>query len=444
MSRRAERPVETATIRDSTTDGRGIADTPGKTVFVDAALTGEVVRFQRQRKRRNFDQASLVEVIESSAVRVEPECEYFGICGGCSLQHIEHAAQVELKQQSLLEQLKRIGGVEPARILPTLAGRPYGYRRRARLGARFVEKKQRLLVGFREKHKPYIADMQNCQTLAPQLSPLIAELAELIAQLSIVRQVPQVEFSLADNALAIILRIMAPLSAADRELLQHFEQKHAAVVWLQTAGPDSLELLSRSPAEATLHYRLPEYDLTLEFGPLDFIQVNAEMNQRMISQALELAALKPTDRVLDLFCGIGNFSLPLAQSAREVVGVELDAAMVARATANAQLNQLGNARFVAADLAKPLESGATPAWWEPGFELVLLDPPRSGAQEVLANIAASGARRIVYVSCHPGSLARDAGILTQEHGYRLSAAGAMDMFPQTAHVEAMALFERTG
>lgn len=444
MSRRAERPVETATIRDSTTDGRGIADTPGKTVFVDTALTGEVVRFQRQRKRRNFDQASLVEVLESSSLRVAPECEYFGICGGCSLQHIEHAAQVELKQQALLEQLKRIGGVEPDRVLPPLAGQPYGYRRRARLGARYVEKKQRLLVGFREKHKPYIADMQSCKTLAPALSPLIVALSELIAQLSIVRQVPQVEFSLADNALALVMRIMAPLSAADRELLLAFEQTHAAIVWLQTGGPDSLELLSRPQAEATLHYRLPDYGLTLEFGPLDFIQVNAQMNQRMVCQAIELAAVQPTDRVLDLFCGIGNFSLPLAQAGREVVGVELAPAMVARASANARLNQLDNAQFVAADLSQAVDPAAPPAWWQGGFDLVLLDPPRSGAQEVLANIAASGARRIVYVSCHPGSLARDAEILTQQHGYTLTAAGAMDMFPQTAHAEAMALFERTG
>jgi 23S rRNA (uracil1939-C5)-methyltransferase len=443
MSRRAERPVETATIRDSTIDGRGVADTPGKTVFVDSALKGEVVRFQRQRKRRNFDQASLIEVVESAAVRVEPECEYFGICGGCSLQHIEHAAQVELKQQSLLEQLKRIGGVQPLNVLPALAGQPYGYRRRARLGARYVEKKQRLLVGFREKHKPYIADMQRCQTLAPQLSVLIAELGQLIGRLSIVRQVPQVELSLADNALAIVLRIMAPLSAQDRELLLQFEQGHAAFVWLQTGGPDTLELLSHNPGEAALHYRLSRYDLTLEFGPLDFIQVNAAMNERMVSQALELAQVQATDRVLDLFCGIGNFSLPLAQLAREVVGVELDPAMVARAGANAVLNQLPNARFVAADLSKPVDPGAVPDWWQGGFDLVLLDPPRSGAQEVLANIAASGARRIVYVSCHPGSLARDAAILTQEHSFTLAAAGAMDMFPQTSHAEAMAVFERT-
>jgi 23S rRNA (uracil1939-C5)-methyltransferase len=447
MNRRAERPIEIATIRDITTDGRGVADTPGKTVFIDAALTGERVSFQRQRKRKQYDQASLVEVLEASPERAEPPCDYFGICGGCSLQHLSPEAQVELKQQSLLDQLQRIASLVPDRVLEPLTGMPLGYRRRARLGARYVDKKNRLLVGFREKHKPYIADMQSCKTLASELSQLIGELTELIAKLSIVRKVPQIELSLADNALGMVWRVMETPSSADIEYLQQFEAQKNAIVWLQTGGPDTLALLSpeRHGESPELYYRLPEYDLQLNFGPLDFIQVNAEINQRMVAQALELADPQPTDRVLDLFCGIGNFSLPMAQRAAQVVGVELDPRMVMQAQANANQNGLPSAEFFAADLSKTDEdTGAMPPWWGEGFDIVVLDPPRSGAQEVLAKIAASGARKIVYVSCHPGSLARDAGILTAEHGYRLVAAGAMDMFPQTAHVEAMALFETAG
>jgi len=440
MSRRPERLIEQATIRDVTTDGRGVADIPGKTVFVDSALSGETVRFQRLKKRKNFDSAGLIDVVERSPLRVDAPCENFGICGGCSLQHMAPAAQLDLKQTALMEQLSRIGGVEPAEVLSPLAGEPLGYRRRARLGARYVEKKGRLLVGFREKHKPYIADMHSCETLVPRLSALIEELSTLIAQLSIVRQVPQIELSLGDNALGIVIRVMDAPSIADVELLREFEARVDAIVWLQTGGPDSLQLLTPAKDVPELHYCLDEYGLTLRFGTLDFIQVNHAMNQKMIGQALALADPQPDDSVLDLFCGIGNFSLPLAQRAGRVVGVEIDPRMVARAKANAELNDLSTAEFFAADLSKADED---PSWWGDGFDLVVIDPPRSGALEVLAKVAAAGARKIVYVSCHPGSLARDAGILCNEYGYTLKAAGAMDMFPQTAHVEAMALFEKS-
>ena len=244
MTRRAERPIETTTIRDVTVDGRGVADLPGKTVFVDTALRNESVRFQRQRKRRNFDEAKLIEVLQPAPERVTPPCEYFGICGGCALQHISAEAQLQLKQNAFLEQLRRIGQVEPQQILPPLAGAAFGYRRRARLGARYVEKKSRLLVGFREKHKPYIADMQSCETLHPRLSALIPELTELIAKLSIVKQVPQIELSLGDNILGIVLRVMAPLNVTDRTLILEFAARVDAIVWLQSGGPDSLTLLS--------------------------------------------------------------------------------------------------------------------------------------------------------------------------------------------------------
>jgi 23S rRNA (uracil1939-C5)-methyltransferase len=274
----------------------------------------------------------------------------------------------------------------------------------------------------------------------PRFSALIEELSTLIAQLSIVRQVPQIELSLGDNALGIVVRVMEAPSTADVELLREFEARADAIVWLQTGGPDSLQLLTPATDVPELHYCLDEYGLTLRFGTLDFIQVNHAMNQKMIGQALALADPQPDDSVLDLFCGIGNFSLPLAQRAGRVVGVELDPRMVARAKANAELNGLSTAEFFAADLSKADED---PDWWGDGFDLVVIDPPRSGAQEVLAKVAAADARKIVYVSCHPGSLARDAGILCNEYGYTLKAAGAMDMFPQTTHVEAMALFEKS-
>ncbi len=439
-SRRPERLVETARIRDITLDGRGIAATEGKRVFIDGAIAGETVRFQRERKRKNYDEARLLQVVEASPDRVEPPCVNFMLCGGCTLQHLGPEAQLRLKQDAILQALDRIGKVSPELVLEPLAGRPLGYRRRARLGARLVDKKGRVLVGFREKGNAYIADMRSCETLKPELSLLIPKLSELIGALHIVRQVPQIEVSMGDNAISLVFRVLESPTERDRDLLRAFGEHNAAQIWLQTGGPDTLAPLDSGRPPADLWYELPEYDLRLAFGPLDFVQINQDMNRRMISQAVNLAAPQPGDRVLDLFCGIGNFSLPLARYSNHVVGVELDPRMVSRAAANAAINGLDNAEFYAADLADA--TGSHPDWWGAGFDLVVVDPPRAGAQEVLPQIAATGAKQILYVSCHPGSLARDAGILCGEYGYRLRAAGAMDMFPATSHVEAMALFER--
>jgi 23S rRNA (uracil1939-C5)-methyltransferase len=437
-TKRIDEPVLEAVIRDLTQDGRGVTDLDGKAVFVDAAISGERVRFRRLKRRKNYDEAELVEVLEPSPDRVEPACEYFSYCGGCSLQHLSTEAQLKTKQEGLLDSLQRIGGVQPQTVLQPLVGKPLQYRRRARLGAKLVEKKGRVLVGFREKRKPYIADMRYCQTLSTRLAVLIEPLAGLIDSLSISRQVPQIELSLGDAAVSLVFRVLESPSAKDAEKLQAFATQHEVGIWLQTGGPDTVLPLDPLNAPEPLWYGLPDFNLRMEFSPLDFIQVNQDMNRLMINQALELLGDIEGERVLDLFCGIGNFSLPLATRCGQVVGVELDPRMVAKAQANAKLNNLSNTEFFAADLTKTDE---VPDWWADGFDLVVLDPPRTGAQEVLAQVAATGAKRILYISCHPGSLARDAGILTAEYGYQLKSAGAMDMFPQTSHAEAMALFE---
>jgi 23S rRNA (uracil1939-C5)-methyltransferase len=430
---------ETATIRDLMMDGRGVADADGKTVFIDSSITGELVKFRRHRRRKNYDEAELIEVIEASPDRAEPPCVNFGICGGCSLQHLNAAAQLVAKQNSLLDSLSRIGKVQPERILPPLAGAPLGYRRRARLGAKLVDKKGRVLVGFRERRKSYVADMQSCETLVPELGKLIPQLSELIGALDIKRQLPQIELSFGDNAYSLVFRVLEKPSAADTEHFKAFGERTGAQIWLQTGGPGTVVPLDPDSDYPELWYKLPDFGLKLAFEPLDFIQVNQDLNQLMIRQALQLLDPAKDERVLDLFCGIGNFTLPLATLSDNVIGVELDPRMVAKAKANADSNGITNVEFFAADLS---QTDSRPQWWDKGFDSVLLDPPRAGALESLAHVAKTGASKVLYISCHPGSLARDAGILTSEYGFTLKAAGAMDMFPQTSHVEAMALFER--
>lgn len=437
MARRKEWPVEEAIIKDLMIDGRGVADTDGKAAFVDGALAGERVRFQRRRKRRNFDEAGLIEVLEASPQRVEARCTSFGICGGCALQHLDADAQLQLKQKALRDAFQRIGNVTPENELPPLAGNAYGYRRRARLGARLVEKKGRLLVGFREKYKPYIADMEHCETLVEPLAELIQPLSELIFSLSICREVPQIELSYGDNFSSLVFRVLAEPTSSDLQKFEEFAAQHDVQIWLQTGGPQSLRLLNGESEGAPLNYQLPEFDLCLEYGPLDFVQVNQDMNRHMLSQAMDLLKPQQGERILDLFCGIGNFSLPIARSGARVTGVELDSRMVEKGRANAELNGIDNADFHVADLTAPEEQQA---WWHNDYSAVVLDPPRAGALESLPMVAATGSGRILYVSCHPGSLARDAGVLVNEHGYKLVSVGAMDMFPQTGHVEAMALF----
>ena len=337
----------------------------------------------------------------------------------------------------MLENLARLGGVEPEGLLPPLEGPAWGYRRRARLGIKLVPRKGRVLVGFRERSAPYVADLHECRVLAPPAGSLIDPLAELVAGLAIVARVPQAEVAIADDACALVLRVLEPPGDEDVERLRAFEASHGVRLYLQPGGVDSVAPLT--PGLPPLEYALPGFDVRIRFEPTDFIQVNAALNARMVSRAVELLGAGRDDRVLDLFCGLGNFSLPLARGAGHVVGVEGEAGLVARARLNATLNGLANVDFHAANLAA--DTSAAP-WARTPCSRVLLDPPRAGAWEVLPVVARSGAERVVYISCHPGSLARDAGALVREHGYRLVSAGVMDMFPHTTHVEAMAVFER--
>jgi len=428
---------EQAQIVDLSHEARGVAHIDGKTVFVADALPGERVVLRRTHRHRNFDEAVCEQVLEPSPERVEPRCPHYGTCGGCSLQHLAGAAQLALKQRQLLENLARLGGVAPLEVLPPLTGPAWGYRRRARLGVKSVPKKGRVLVGFRERSAPFIADLHECPVLAPPAGQLIDPLAALVGRLSIASRVPQVEVAVAEAACALVLRVLDAPGDADLEEFARFEREYGVRLYLQPAGPQSIAPLREGGAP--LHYSLAEFDVTIEFGPADFIQVNGALNARMVQRAVELLAAGLGESVLDLFCGLGNFSLPLARRAGEVVGVEGDAGLVTRARGNALRNGLANVSFHAANL---FEDVTDLPWARRRYERVLLDPPRAGAREVLPVVAGCGARRVLYISCHPGSLARDAGILVREHGFRLSAAGVMDMFPQTTHVEAMAVFDR--
>lgn len=427
---------ETAEIVALDHDGRGVARIDGKTVFVDGALPGESVLLQRVRRRRRHDEAVVVEVLRPAPERVVPRCAHFGSCGGCSLQHLAPEAQLVAKGRVVAEELARIGGVAPQEWLAPLTGPAWSYRRRARLGCKYVNRKERVFVGFRERGSPLLADVRRCEILAAPLGALVEELAALIGRLEIRRRVAQIEVAVGDNATALVLRVLDPPTAEDLVELRNFETRNAIVLYLQPGGLDTVVPLT--PPAPPLQYGLPGLSAGIEFAPTDFIQVNGELNRRMVALALELLEPRATDRALDLFCGLGNFSLPLAARVASVTGVEGDAALVARARANARRNAIGNAEFHAANLAADLTHAA---WAREAFDLVLLDPPRAGAREVLALVTGCKPRRIVYVSCHAGTLARDAGILVQQHGYRFRSAGIMDMFPHTAHIESIAVFE---
>lgn len=428
---------ESVEITSLSHDGRGVAHEEGKAVFVAGSLPGERVKLGRRRRHRSFDEAEIEAIETPSPHRVEPKCAHFGVCGGCALQHLAADRQLGAKQDHLLEELRRVGKVEPQRLLPALAADPWNYRRRARLGAKWVGKKGRVLVGFRERLSPYLADLHRCEILAEPVDALIDPLAALIGSLSIRARVPQIEVAVGENATALVFRVLDPPLPADLDRLRVFGADHALRIYLQRGGPDTIELLAGD--DTPLTYRLPEFDVEIAFAPTDFVQVNAALNRAMVGRAVELLVPQAGDRVLDLFCGLGNFSLPLARRAGEVVGVEGDAGLVERARANAARNGLRNVEFHSADLAASEQAGS---WARLEYEAVLLDPPRAGAREVLPVLDGPRVTRVVYISCHTGSLARDAGLLVHESGFRLTAAGVMDMFPHTAHVESLALFER--
>jgi 23S rRNA (uracil1939-C5)-methyltransferase len=431
-----QEPVE-AEIEGLTHEGRGLARFDGKAVFIDGALAGERVRFRYTRIQRRFDEGVVVEVLRGAPERVVPKCSHFGVCGGCSLQHMEAGAQIRAKQDSLADVLSRIGKVTPETWLAPLTAGAWGYRRKARLGVRYVAKKGRTLVGFRERGNAFITDIGRCEVLHPSVGAHLQAIGAAVDALSIREQVPQIEVAMGDTPPVLVFRALSPPSAADLGVLEALGESEGFHIYLQEAGPESIRPL---PGQGiTLHYELPRYDLRIEFEPTDFTQVNLELNRSMLDQALALLDVQADERVLDLFCGVGNFTLPLAREAQAVVGVEGDAGLVARAQANAALNKIGNARFYTADLYGALDQEP---WSREGFAKVLLDPPRSGALAVLDWLPRLGVERVLYVSCYPTTLARDADRLVNALGYRLVSAGVMDMFPQTAHVESMALFER--
>lgn len=430
-------------IEDLTLDGDGVGRLDdGKVCFVPGALPGERVQVSPQRRKRQFDQARLEAILEPSPQRVAPPCPYFGVCGGCRLMHADVALQREYKERALFEVLVRVGRCTPEQRLPALVDTTIGYRRSARLGVKYVPRKGGVLVGFRERAGRYLADMQHCAVLHPALGQRIGLLRERLNRLSIREHIPQIEAAVDDQAqVALVLRNLQPLSPADQEQLTALAQEEGLQVYLQPGGPESVTFLA-GPA-AGLTYQHPAFAITIPFTPLDFFQVHAGINRAMVQQAIACLQVGAEDHVLDLYCGLGNFTLPLARQAGQVTGVEGDAVMLQRAQANAHAHGLDSRiRYFPANLDAP--DLAQAPWWQTPYTRALLDPPRTGALAVVEVLGARAIPRIVYVSCNPATLARDAQRLVQVHGYRLEAAGIMDMFPHTAHVESMAVFVRDG
>jgi 23S rRNA (uracil1939-C5)-methyltransferase len=426
-----------AVVESLTHDARGVARIEGKATFIEGALPGERVRFRYHNKLPRFDTGEILEVLEPSADRVAPPCRYFGACGGCSLQHLAPEAQVRAKQQVLADALDHVGRVRPDRWLPPIIGPALGYRRRARFGVRHVPSKGGVLVGFRERRNSYITPLQTCLTLDPRLALLLAPLRSVVSALSRPDCIPQIEVVAGDEALAIVVRHLERLSADDGELLRDFARAHGITVYVQPGGTETIAALwPLSPA--ALSYALPEFNLRLIFAPSDFIQVNTAVNRSLVAHAVALLQLQPTDRVLDLFCGLGNFTLAAARRSGQVLGIEVEAGLIERARTNATLNRLENAEF----RTENLYDAHPGSWARERFEKVLLDPPRAGAMEAIKAFSTVSPARIVYVSCDPATLARDSAYLVTVLGYRLEAAGIADMFPHTSHVESIALFTR--
>jgi 23S rRNA (uracil1939-C5)-methyltransferase len=433
------------TIESLDQEGRGIARADGKVIFIEGALTGEVVNYSSYRKKPAFELAQVAEIYKSSPMRVQPKCAHFGVCGGCSMQHLDARSQVAVKQRILEDSLWHIGKVRAETILQPIYGQTWGYRERARLSVRHVIKKGKVLVGFHEKRSSYVADMQNCEILTPKIARLLPLLAELIAGLSIRDKLPQIEVAVGDHVDALVLRVLDTPSSTDENMLRAFADRHEIQFWLQSGGYDTIAPFQPLDAPA-LSYSLPEFGIVMPFAPSEFTQVNSAMNRVMISRAIRLLDPQPDERIADFFCGLGNFTLPIARSGAQVLGIEGSDALVARARQNAEFNGLaGNAKYAAMNLFGITEAG----YAELGlFDKLLIDPPRDGAIELVRSIGCcegsgnNAPRRIVYVSCSPATLARDAQVLVQVHGYTLKSAGVMNMFPHTSHVESIAVFEK--
>ncbi|PPE75822.1 23S rRNA (uracil(1939)-C(5))-methyltransferase RlmD [Solimonas fluminis] len=424
-----------AEIIDLDHEGRGFARVNGKATFIADALPGELVQFRYTAVSRDADEGQVTRVDRASPDRVDPGCAHFGTCGGCSMQHLAADRQIEFKQKQMLDGLQRIGKVMPEAVMPPVRGPVWGYRRRARLGAKRLPTKGGVRVGFRERNSNFMSMLESCAVLEPRVGLKLRDIGRVMDTLSIADKLPQIELACGEHV-ALVFRVLQPPTEQDRAKLAAFGKAEGFEVYLQSGGPDTITPLD--PTAPPLEYSPDGSDLRLRFEPSDFIQVNGGISQQAVRQAVDWLEIQPGERVLELFCGLGNFSLPLARAGARVIAAEGEAKLVQRARENAERNGITGIRFEKADLFR---TEASVDWLQQPFDKVLLDPPRAGAKEILPAVAGRKPSRIVYVSCHPGTLARDAGTLVHEYGYRLTRAGVMDMFPHTSHVESMALFE---
>jgi 23S rRNA (uracil1939-C5)-methyltransferase len=433
-------PIE-AQIEALSHEGRGITSIEGKKAFILGALIGEKVRFKITASKKGYDEGEVLEVLEASPLRVEPPCVYFGQCGGCNLQHLNIEAALKHKEQVVLDNLLHMGQVIPEQILPAISSSAKDYRRKARLGVRYVIKKESLLIGFRERTSNRIAIMDSCHILDKRVSHLISPLKAFIRGLDGFDSIAQIEVATSDECVALVIRHLKPLSETDQIAWIHFAEQHHSInlaIYLQPKGPESVHKLY--PIDANIFLKYKQDDIVFQFHPLDFVQVNAEVNQKMLAQALKLLECEANDQILDLFCGLGNFTLPIAKKVQNVIGVEGSDTAIQRAKMNAEHNAIHNVKFYVKDLTKPFDE--KDEWVHQAYTKIILDPPRTGAKEIVECIERWSAKKIVYVSCNPTTLARDAHILVHEKGYKLKSMGVMDMFPHTAHIETMMLFEK--
>ncbi len=423
-------------IERLTHEGRGIASYKDKTAMVRYALPGEEVDFKPSRYRAKVYEGIAKNIRNPSPDRIEPRCEHFGVCGGCDLQHVSTSFQHQLKEKTVREQLQHFGQIDYQEPISWIESEPFGYRHKARLGVRYVPAKEKVVVGFREALSHFVTNANHCPILATPEN-FLTTLQDALSTLSIKAAIPQIEMAVSDEGITLLVRHLETPTLDDRQLLLDYANKYEVHVWLQPGGYDTASPMSSSMPEI-LSYQLPEFDVTLQFSPDDFTQINMPMNQKMLSQAVQWLDITPGERILDLFCGIGNFSLPMAKKGAQVVGVEWCEKMVKKAKDNADRNAI-QADFFAHDLTKPCQDES---WFSQGFNKLLLDPPRSGAKEVIEQLRSTNFDKIVYVSCNSATFAHDAGILVNEQGYSLSRLSLMDMFPHTKHVEVMAVFDK--
>ncbi|MEQ1529580.1 MAG: 23S rRNA (uracil(1939)-C(5))-methyltransferase RlmD, partial [Methylococcales bacterium] len=436
--RSRKKPLPTTPIKVSITslahDGRGVAHVDGKVIFIDEALPGEEVEFLYTEIRKDYAEGKVVNLLSRAEDRVDALCAHYGVCGGCSFQHVEANAQIRIKQDLLVEQFKRIGKVDIPQLWEPLQGPHWGYRRKARMGVKYVAKKNRVLVGFRERRHPYLAEIDSCIVMHPIVGTKLTALGDMIAGLTIREKIPQIEVAIGDEQCVLAVRVLEPPTDADIERMRAFAHEHQLSICLQAKGPDTIMPLPGEP-EIVPTYALPDVGIEFKFRPAMFTQVNYEINRQLINRVLATLDLNANDQVLDLFCGLGNFTLPMAKFAGRVVGIEGDQPLVNHAKSNAVHNNIDNAEFYAADLSKDISDYP---WANRKYNKILLDPSRAGASEVLGHFKKWQPELVVYVSCNPSTLARDAGILVNDLGYKLIKAGVMDMFPQTGHVESIA------